>query len=356
MSSKGKIKVLIVDDSALIRKTLTEVISSFDEFEVIGVAADPYIAVHKMKKTKPDVITLDIQMPKMDGLTFLKKIMLQHPIPVIVISSLTAKDSQTALEAYKAGAIDVIEKPVMTSELSHTAWKSGLFESIMTAANSVVSQSVLNSITRNTDTLKKNTHNPRTGEKCSSIILIGSSAGGTEVINSIISNLDENTAPILIVQHMPPQFTGSYADRLNRNSRLLVKEASSGDELAKGLVLLAPGNLHMELKNNGFNFFIKLNNSERVNRHRPSVDVLFRSATEFHGTNMLGIILSGMGKDGAQGMLDLKNNNAITVAQSKESCIVYGMPKEAVKIGAASQSLSIEEIIATIKEFSSQTI
>lgn len=356
MSSKGKIKVLIVDDSALIRKTLTEVISSFDEFEVIGAAADPYIAAHKMKIIKPDVITLDIQMPKMDGLTFLKKIMSQHPIPVIVISSLTAKDSQTALEAYKSGAIDVIEKPIMTSELSHAGWRDKLFESIVTADSSSVSQNILNNITRNTDTLKKQTLDPRTGESCSSIILIGSSAGGTEVINSILSNLDENTAPILIVQHMPPQFTGSYAERLNRNSRLMVKEAESGDELAKGLVLLAPGDLHMELKNNGFNFFIKLNNLERVNRHRPSADVLFRSASEFHGTNMLGIILSGMGKDGAQGMLELKNNNAETIAQSQESCIVYGMPKEAIRIGAASRSLSIEEIIDAIKVFSSKTI
>ncbi len=354
MTAIKKTKVLVVDDSALIRKTLSEVISSFDDFEVIGTAADPYIAVHKMKLVKPDVITLDIQMPRMDGITFLKKIMNQHPIPVIVISSLTSKDSETALAAYKAGAIDVIEKPVMTSELKHKEWRYKLYESIITAANSQINQRVLNQISKITNIERKQTLKPASGETCKSIILIGSSAGGTEVINSILSNLDQNTAPILIVQHMPSQFTKSYADRLNHNSALMVKEAVSGDKLANGIVLLAPGDLHMELKNNGFNFFVKLSDQEKVNRHRPSVDVLFNSASEFHGTKMMGIILSGMGKDGANGLLQLKNNDSITIAQSQDSCIVYGMPREAMKIGAASHSLSIDRIIQAIKDFSSK--
>ena len=349
---KNKIKVLIIDDSALIRQTLTKVLSSDEKIEVIGVAADPYIAVNKLKTEKPDVITLDIQMPKMDGLTFLKKLMSQHPIPVIIISSLTAKDSKIALTAYNLGAIDVIQKPVMSSDLLHNEWKEKLFNSVLAASESKVNQRVLKSIVTSPKPIVKNTSKVDKKEICNSFILIGSSAGGTEVINSIVSNLDTNTAPILIVQHMPIQFTGSYAARLNDNSSLSIKEAARGDELYRGLALVAPGDKHMELKNNGFNFFIELNSNDKVNRHRPSADVLFKSALSFPGVKILSIILSGMGKDGTAGMMKLKDAGAITVAQSEQSCIVYGMPKEAFESGAASYSLDIIEIVDTIKEFS----
>ncbi len=352
MTMDKKIKILIVDDSALIRQTLTKVLTSYDEFEVTGVAADPYIAAHKMKVQKPDVITLDIQMPKMDGLTFLKKLMSQHPIPVIVISSLTTKESDIALSAYKLGAIDVIEKPVMSTDFLYSEWKEKIYNSIKTAAESSVNQrktkgtgsTIKNPIIEKKLRLKETVSN--------SIILIGSSAGGTEVINNILSNLSETIAPILIVQHMPVLFTASYAERLNQNSNLHIKEASIGDELYRGTVLLAPGDKHMELKNNGFNFFVDLNLNDKINRHRPSVDVLFKSALKFGGINILAIILSGMGKDGAEGMLELKKAGAKTVAQDKDSCIVYGMPKEALETGAADFSLSIEEIIIAIDNFS----
>ncbi len=355
MIETERIKVLIVDDSALIRATLKDVISSFDNFEVVGTAADPYIAVHKMKSIKPDVITLDIQMPRMDGITFLKKIMKQHPIPVVVVSSLTAKESEIAIEAYKSGAINVLEKPVYVSDIKHKEWKDNFHESLLAAANSKIQQNKIihqteqGNVSR-TPSIKSNKSSGVSG----SFILIGASAGGTEVINTILSHLDSDCAPVLIVQHMPSQFTPSFADRLNRNSNINVRQAQSGDELQRGLALLAPGDEHMELRNNGFNYFVKLTKDEKVNRHRPSVDVLFRSAKQYSGTNILAILLSGMGKDGAEGMLELKNNNAITIAQDKSSCVVYGMPKEAVKLGAASYSLNINEIIITIKEFSNR--
>jgi two-component system chemotaxis response regulator CheB len=351
MHNNPKIKVLVVDDSALIRSSLTEIISSFPEFEVIGTAADPYIAVHKMKENKPDVITLDIQMPKMDGLTFLRKIMNQHPIPVVVVSSLTSKDSDIALEAYKSGAISVLEKPVFISELKHNEWKDHFLESLFAAYNSKISKN--NTLkTKVNEDLGKTKTKPRNKQTCNSFILIGASAGGTEVVNTILSHLDSDCAPILIVQHMPPQFTPSFAARLNANSNITVKQAQSGDELERGTALIAPGDMHMELRNNGFNYFVKLTDSEKVNRHRPSVDVLFNSAKQFTGPKKMGIVLSGMGKDGAEGLLELKKSSAITIAQDQNSCIVYGMPKEALKIGAASYSMDIDQIIRTIKDFS----
>jgi len=352
MNQKNKIKVLVVDDSALIRQTLISIISSNENMQVIASASDPYAAVNKMKSEKPDVITLDIQMPRMDGLTFLKKIMSQHPIPVVIISSLTQKESNIALSAYKLGAISVIEKPVMSSELLQQEWKEKLEDAIITAANSHLPRFKL--VTQKaTNVIKTTSVKPsKTNKICNSFILIGSSAGGTEVISQILSKLEANTSPILIVQHMPVQFTSSYANRLNDNSQLTVKEAVSGDELYKGMAFVAPGDRHMEMNNNGFNFFVKLNNSQKVNRHRPSVDVLFNSALKYTSINILAIILSGMGNDGAVGMLKLKEIGALTVAQDSNSSIVYGMPKEAIKIGAADYSLSINEIVNTINKFS----
>lgn len=351
MIEKRKIKVLVVDDSALIRQTLSKVLSSLPGIEVIATASDPYVAVQKIKTEKPDVITLDIQMPRMDGLTFLKKIMSQHPIPVVVISSLTKKESQIALDAYNYGAICVLEKPAMNNELLHEQWKRELHEAIETADNSKASSKLMKSYT-NVSYIKENEAIDRPKSKvCKSIILIGSSAGGTEVIHSILSQLNENTAPILIVQHMPEIFTTSYAQRLNEGSRLEVKEAQVGDVIRMGRVLLAPGDYHMEIRNNGFDYFVDLNKKEKVNRHRPSVDILFSSALPLSGINIMAIILSGMGSDGAGAMLELKKSGAITIAQSEESAIVYGMPKEAVRLGAADYSLSIENIVDRIKKF-----
>jgi len=346
-----KIKVLIVDDSAFVRQSLTKIINSSSEMEVIATAVDPYAAVEKIKKEKPDVITLDIQMPKMDGLTFLKKIMNQHPIPVVIVSSIAQKDSEVAIEAFRLGATAVIEKPHLGNEIQHSDWNNSLVEAISAAVHSRVSKlRFLKTVPSAKPETSKQEFN--TDDNIKGVILIGSSAGGTEVIFSILSQLSANTYPILIVQHMPPLFTTRYAQRLDLHSKLKVKEANSGDELKNACVYLAPGDQHMELKNNGRNYFVKTNYHEKVNRHRPSVDVLFESALKYKGLKKMAIILSGMGNDGSEGMRKLKMQNAITIAQNEESSIVYGMPKEALISGAADYSLSINEIVSKIISFS----
>ncbi len=352
MIEKEKIKVLVVDDSALIRQTLTKVLSSLPGIEVIATASDPYIAVQKLKSEKPDVITLDIQMPRMDGLTFLRKIMTQHPIPVVVISSLTKKESQIALDAFNYGAICVMEKPAMSNDLLHEQWKHDLHDAIQAAASSRTSSKLIKTYSPPKPTIREERSERPQSKTCKSMVLIGSSAGGTEVILSILSQLPHDTAPILIVQHMPEIFTASYAQRLNESSLLEVKEAEAGDIIRMGQVLLAPGDHHMEIRNNGFQYFVDLNKKEKVNRHRPSVETLFKSALHLSGINIMSIILSGMGNDGASAMLELKKTGAVTIAQSEESSIVYGMPKEALRMGAADYSLSIKEIVDRIKNFS----
>lgn len=351
MRNNQSIKVLIVDDSALVRQTLIKLLSSLNGIEVIATASDPYSAVHQIKTEKPDVITLDIQMPRMDGLTFLRKIMTQHPIPVVVVSSLTSKESQTALDAYNYGAIAVLEKPNLNDEVMLEQWRNELDEAIRSAAHSKASFRLIKSYQT-----RMERHMPSLGSSYNSginkMILIGSSAGGTEVIASVLSSLGKEVAPILIVQHMPEIFTASYASRLNENSNLSVKEAEVGDLIQNNHVFVAPGNQHMEIKNTGLHYVIDLNSFEKINRHRPSVDVLFESANQNRGIQIMAILLSGMGHDGASAMLDIKKTGGVTIAQDEQSSIVYGMPKEAVRIGAADYSLSIKEIVAKIESFS----
>lgn len=347
MNLAKKIKVLIVDDSALVRQTLSVIISSIENMEVCGTASDPYIAVELMKNVKPDVITLDIQMPRMDGITFLRKIMTQHPLPVIIISSLTIRNSKLANEAYRLGAINVVEKPVFTASL-HEEWKNTLAETLKAAASSNIMQ-------RSFYASKSSNKNKKIVVETSSksvdkIIMIGSSAGGTEVINYILANIKKTSPPVLIVQHMPELFTTAYAERLNNNTELDVKEAIGGDILYNGLALIAPGNKHMEIRNNGTNFFVDINSSPKVNRHRPSVDVLFNSALVHKGIGIMSIILSGMGNDGAFSMLQLKKMGAATIAQSPETCIVFGMPKEAIETHAADLILAPDKIIDKINQ------
>lgn len=345
MGIARNIKVLIVDDSALVRQTLSVIISSIENMEVCGTASDPYIAVELMKNVKPDVITLDIQMPRMDGITFLKKIMTQHPLPVVIISSLTSRNSKLANDAYKLGAINVIEKPVFTASL-HEEWKKNLSDTLRAAASSNIMQRSLY-ISKASDN-KNKTKIGNSSKSIDKIIMIGSSAGGTEVVNYILANIKKTSPPVLIVQHMPELFTTAYAERLNTNTELDVREAVSGDTLYNGLALITPGNKHMEIRNNGTNFFVDINSSPKVNRHRPSVDVLFNSAIVHKGIGIMSIILSGMGNDGALSMLRLKKMGATTIAQSPESCIVFGMPKEAIETNAATLILSPDKIVEKI--------
>ena len=336
-----RIRVLIVDDSAVIRQTLSAIISSDPELEVIGTASDPYVAASKIAEEVPDVITLDIEMPRMDGLTFLRKIMSQHPIPIIIISSLTAKGSESAILAMEYGAVSVLKKPVLSSDLKGVAAQT-IIDIVKGAAKARVHRRGLNSVA-NTIVIKK-PFNESMAQTTHKVIAIGASTGGTEAILDFLKATPIDSDGIVIVQHMPEVFTRSFAERLNSICNITVKEASNGDSVIRGRALIAPGNRQMELKRSGARYYVELNDDPPVNRHRPSVDVLFRSVAKYAGKNAIGIIMTGMGADGAKGLLEMKNAGAYTMAQDEKSCVVFGMPKEAIKLGAVDKVLPLEMI------------
>jgi two-component system chemotaxis response regulator CheB len=336
----NKIKVLIVDDSAVIRQALSLVLGSDKELKVIGTAADPYIAVSKITEELPDVITLDVEMPRMDGITFLRKIMSQHPIPVVIISSLTAKGTETAILAMEYGAISVVKKPNLHQDLRGEAAQS-IIDTIKGAARARLKRrsshhtplQVLNK--RYTESMAQTTDK---------VIAVGASTGGTEAILEFLQAMPIDCYGIVIVQHMPEVFTRSFADRLNSICSITVKEASHGDSIIRGRALIAPGNRHMVVKRSGARYYVELHDEPPVNRHRPSVDVLFRSVAKYAGKNTIGIIMTGMGADGAAGMLEMHQAGAYTVAQDESSCVVFGMPKEAIKSGGVSKVLPLHLI------------
>ncbi|MEM7549428.1 MAG: chemotaxis response regulator protein-glutamate methylesterase [Bacteroidota bacterium] len=333
-ANNHKIKVLVVDDSAVVRQSLSRILGSDPAIEVIGVASDPYVAVQKIGKQVPDVITLDIEMPKMDGLTFLKRIMGQHPIPVVIISSLTAKGSDLAIKALELGAVDIIQKNALSIDnFSNEAQQ--ITEIVNAAGKSVIRRKVFKeSHAARIETLSK--EQPITTS--SKIMAIGASTGGTEAIKSVLEEMPIDCPGIIVVQHMPEMFTRSFAERMNNICKIHVKEASDGDSVLRGQALIAPGNFHMEVRRSGAKYFVKLNQKERVNRHRPSVDVLFHSLAKYAGQNSVGMILTGMGSDGAKGLLAMKESGAQTFAQDERSCVVYGMPKESVRLGAVQKT------------------
>ena len=359
MDIENKVKVLIVDDSAVVRQSLSVILKSDPQIEVIGTAADPLIAVKKIQLEVPDVITLDIEMPRMDGLTFLKKIMSQNPIPVVVISSLTAKGTETAMKALQYGASEIIAKPAMNATQFFNEAKIMLCDAVKAAAqvklkriktsptpqprismpsDFVVTPKLSADVILERGSLK--THIVDT-EK---IIVLGASTGGTEAIRFLLKQLPARTPGMAIVQHMPAGFTKSFADGLNKTSQMEVKEAENNDRIYQGRVLIAPGDKHLILKRICKEYVVELKEGPLVNRHRPSVDVLFRSAARYAGKNATGILLTGMGADGAKGLLELKETGAFTIAQDQQSSIVFGMPKEAIQLGAASKVLGISEI------------
>lgn len=343
-----KIKVLIVDDSAVVRQSLTEILSSDSDIEVIGAAANPYIAAEKIAIQKPDVITLDVEMPKMDGLTFLRTIMTQHPIPVVMCSSLTETNSETALKAMEYGAIDIIQKPKLGTK-DFIKESSTIICDVVKAASKV--DLTKRKITRMTVKPKlsadvviskaKNSAMVQTTEK---VIVVGASTGGTEALTVFLTALPLDTQGVVIVQHMPEHFTKAFANRLNSICQISVKEAENGDTVIPGHALIAPGNFHVLLKRSGARYYVEVKEGPLVNRHRPSVDVLFRSAARYAGKNAVGIILTGMGDDGAKGMKELSDAGAYTIAQDEESCVVFGMPKEAIKQGGVTKVLSLNNI------------
>ncbi|MBW2107142.1 MAG: chemotaxis response regulator protein-glutamate methylesterase [Deltaproteobacteria bacterium] len=336
--NEKKISVLIVDDSALVRRCLKEILESDPDIAVMGTASDPYDAADKMRKVAPDVITLDLEMPRMDGLSFLKKLMAQHPVPVVVCSALARQGSQTALKALEYGAVEIITKPKLKSQLLVQESRIAICDAVKAAAQA---------------RLKGQIHRGRPNRvpvaqpvclDSSRIVVVGASTGGTEALRVLLEALPNNSPGIAVVQHMPDQFTGSFARRLDGLCRLSVREASHNDILLPGRVLIAPGNRHMLLKKNGTRFYVALKDGPLVSRHRPSVDVLFRSAARHAGRNALGVLLTGMGADGAQGLLALKQAGAATVAQDESSCVVFGMPKEAIKLNAVDAVLPLEQV------------
>jgi two-component system chemotaxis response regulator CheB len=336
---KKNIRVLIVDDSAVVRKVLTEELDRERGIEVIGSAPDPYVARDKIVQLEPDVVTLDIEMPRMDGLTFLKKLMKYYPLPVIVVSSLTQKGGTMAMEALSSGALEVISKPTEAYSVGDMSLQ--LADKIRAVANVRLNTRQAPPLETGCQTMLQSTALRKTTNK---ILAIGASTGGTEAIKSVLTALPPNAPGIIIVQHMPAKFTTSFAQRLDSLCKIQVKEAANGDTVSNGSALLAPGNFHMLLKRSGSRYYVEVKNGPMVHHQRPAVDVLFRSVAKTAGANAVGILMTGMGADGAKGLLEMKEVGAGTIAQDEKSCVVFGMPKEAVKIGAADKIVALQDI------------
>jgi two-component system chemotaxis response regulator CheB len=359
-----KRSVLIVDDSATMRTTLSELLNSDERLEVVAVAGDPYIAATKIEKRVPDVIVLDLEMPRMDGLTFLKRLMAQHPIPVVICSSSAEKGSATAFKAMEAGAVDVIGKPklgvkqfledtretfcdvVVAASLANMARKS-----MWTVAPKLTADVI---IPKTVKSLRQASGRPQLsrGSGIPGVIAIGASTGGTEALLVLLRELSSDASGIVIVQHMPEGFTAGFADRLNDLCEVEVREAKDGDPVEQGVALIAPGNWHLLVKSKGKGYAVEVKGGPRVCRHRPSVDVLFRSVAQCAGQDAVGVILTGMGDDGAQGMLEMKQAGAYNIAQDRDSCVVFGMPNEAINLGGVDRIMALDHIASLLMKLS----
>jgi len=347
--SKPKIRVLIVDDSALVRQTLSDVLSSDPQIEILDTAADPFIAAERMQQEVPDVITLDIEMPRMDGLTFLQKIMTQHPIPVVICSSLAEEGAQSTLKALEYGAVDIITKPRVGSRQFLEEARVTLCQAVKAAAAArvrpIVPHLVEPKLTADSVLARPTRAMIETTDK---VIAIGASTGGTEALRVLLEALPLDAPGLVIVQHMPEMFTRAFARRLDGLCQITVKEAEPNDTVIRGRALIAPGNHHMLLKRSGARYYVDIKDGPLVSRHRPSVDVLFRSAARYAGQNAVGVIMTGMGDDGANGLLEMKEAGAITLAQDEETCVVFGMPNEAIKRHAVDHILPLPAISSAI--------
>jgi two-component system chemotaxis response regulator CheB len=350
-----KIRVLVVDDSASVRQTMSDILGGDSEIEVLGTATDPFAAAIRIQKEVPDVITLDVEMPRMDGITFLRKIMSQRPIPVVICSSLTEQGSETLLQAMDAGAVDVIAKPRLDTKQFLIESRVRICDAVKAAAHAKLSRG--DRPARRNLVEKKLTADvimpppapsramARTTEK---IVCIGASTGGTESLREVLTALPVTSPGIVIVQHMPELFTAAFARRLDSMSEIEIKEAQDGDAVLPGRALIAPGNRHLLLQRSGARYHVAVKDGPLVSRHRPSVDVLFRSAAQYAASNAVGIIMTGMGDDGAKGLLEMKKAGAYTIAQDEESCVVFGMPKEAIALGAAEKIVPLDRLAAEI--------
>lgn len=332
------IKVLIVDDSAVVRQVLTEQLKKDPMIDVIGAAADPIFAHKRMQTNWPDVIVLDIEMPRMDGITFLKQIMAERPTPVVICSTLTEKGAETTFAAMQAGAVSIITKP-----------KAGLKDFLQDSANDVTSavKGAAKAQLRNNrraPAIEKVQAPTRSMQTTQKLVAIGTSTGGTQALEAVLTALPRLSPAIVIVQHMPEKFTSMFAERLNQLCNIQVKEAQHGDRVMPGLALIAPGGKHMSLHRNGAQYVVHVKDGPLVNRHKPSVDVLFKSVAEQASSNAVGFILTGMGDDGARGLKLMRNAGALTFAQDEASCVVFGMPKEAIALGGAEKIIALNKV------------
>jgi two-component system chemotaxis response regulator CheB len=354
MFETEKIKVLVVDDSAIVRDIIASNIEKQDDMELIGTAPDPFIARDKIVRLNPDVITLDIEMPRMDGLTFLERLMQYYPIPVIIVSSITTDDKYAAIRALELGAFDVVNKPggsitvdevtdEILTKIRNAYFNRNTFLKKWKELSPIISKE------------KKVTKKPLLSEvkTTDKVIAIGASTGGTVAIEYIVERLPKQLPPIVVVQHMPVNFTYQFAQRLNELSELNIKEAEEGELLQSGTMYIAPGGQHLIIERRGASLFTTLSDDERVNFQKPAADVLFDSVAKVAGKNALGILLTGMGKDGAEGLLAMRKSGAHTIAQDEETSIVWGMPRAAVEINAAVEVLSLDKIISAIIKFTS---
>jgi len=352
MSTK-KIRVLIVDDSAVVRQTLREVLESDPEIEVIATAGDPFVAADRIAEQAPDVITLDIEMPRMDGLTFLRKLMSQHPIPVVICSSLADEGAQSTLRALEYGAVEIITKPKLGAKRFFEDSRIEICNAVKAAAGArlrALTPSHAVQPKLNADCILS----PATramAETTEKVVAIGASTGGTEALKTVLEALPADTPGIVIVQHMPELFTRAFAQRLDGLCAITVKEAETNDTVIRGRALIAPGNHHMLLKRSGARYYVEIKDGPLVCRHRPSVDVLFRSAARYAGQNSVGVILTGMGDDGARGMLQMKQAGARTIAQDEATCVVFGMPKEAIKLNGVDKILPLTMIAGALLNY-----
>jgi two-component system chemotaxis response regulator CheB len=360
-----KIKVMIVDDSALVRQVVSQALATDSGIEVIATASDPIFALEKMKTKWPDVLIVDIEMPRMDGISFLKKIMSERPTPVVICSSLAEQGAQATFEALSAGAVAIITKPKVGLKSFLEDSSNDIVQAVRSAAranmralsNSVRSVSSTAPATnfdrpKNTaDVMLSPGVNRALERTTDQLIAIGTSTGGTQALEAVLTKLPATSLGIVIVQHMPEKFTAMFAERLNSLCQIEVLEAKNGDRVIPGRALIAPGGRHMMLKRSGAQYVVDVADGPLVNRHKPSVDVLFRSVAKFAGANALGIIMTGMGDDGARGMKEMHDAGAKTIAQDEASCVVFGMPKEAIKLGGADQIIPLDQIPAAIVNY-----
>ncbi|ABI59428.1 protein-glutamate methylesterase/protein-glutamine glutaminase [Nitrosomonas eutropha] len=339
-----KISVLVIDDSALIRKLLAEIINSQSDMEVIGAAPDPLVAREMIRTLNPDVLTLDVEMPKMDGLEFLEKLMRLRPMPVVMVSTLTECGSETTFRALELGAIDFVAKPKMDIRHGLEAYGSEIASKIRIASTARIRR-LEPGAAASGRALQIPRHHSISTEK---LIIIGASTGGTEAIKDVLIHFPPDCPGILIAQHMPEGFTRSFAERLDRLCRIRVTESEGGERVLPGHAYIAPGHSHLLLKKSGANYITELSQADPVNRHRPSVDVLFQSAAQCAGKNAVGVILTGMGKDGAVGMLAMHHAGAYNLAQDEASCVVFGMPREAIAVGATDEVVPLQDMASHI--------